>query len=140
MNVLIALMDSGHEFHQAARHWRADHVHLGWATCPITENAVVRILSQRSYVRTLGTPELAVDLLSALRRGRGHEFWPDEVSLADFDIFRTLAGATAAQLTDIYLLGLAVRHKARFATFDRRIRSDLVVGGSAALEIVPTSG
>jgi toxin-antitoxin system PIN domain toxin len=139
VNVLIALADCGHEFHRAARKWRDDHVHLGWATCPLTENALLRILAQRGYVRSLGSPEQVLPMLRALRFGKGHEFWSDEVTFADATLFPSLGGVSPTQLTDIYLVGLAVRRGARFATFDNRVPAGVIAGGDAAIEIIPVS-
>jgi hypothetical protein len=61
---------------------------------------------------------------------------PDDISLSDAATIPTLAGAGHSQLTDLYLLALAVRHSAVFATFDRRIDPAMVVGGMAALLVI----
>jgi predicted nucleic acid-binding protein len=69
--------------------------------------------------------------------GPGHEFWGDSVSLLDESLFRPQAITGHRQITDIYLLGLAVRHGGRLATFDRSIPVKAVVGaGSAHLELI----
>ena len=136
VNVLIALADAGHQFHDAARQWRDSHVHLGWATCPLTENALLRIMAQSSYPRSFGSPEQALPILRALRLATGHEFWPDEVTLADTALFPVLTGISSAQLTDIYLVGLAVNRGARFVTFDNRIPAGVAAGGAPAVEII----
>ena len=98
VNVLIALADAGHQFHDAARQWRDSHVHLGWATCPLTENALLRIMAQSSYPRSFGSPEQALPILRALRLATGHEFWPDEVTLADTALFPVLTGISSPNL------------------------------------------
>jgi predicted nucleic acid-binding protein len=49
VNVLIALFDPSHVHHDAAHGWFSNSRSKGWATCPLTENAVVRILSSPSY-------------------------------------------------------------------------------------------
>jgi len=136
--VLIALADPGHEFHAAALAWRDSQRRMRWATSPLTENALLRVLSQPAYPRTLGSPAAVLPLLLAMRRAKGHEFWPDDVSLAQPRLFPSLAGLRGPQLTDVYLLGLAVQRKGRFATFDTRIPAEIVPGGPAALVLIPT--
>jgi len=51
INVLIALLDQGHLLHQPATRWLEGQLAQGWATCPITENGVVRIMAQPAYPR-----------------------------------------------------------------------------------------
>ena len=78
-----------------------------------------------------------MDRLDALCASGGYQFLVDEISLRDEDRFN-LGGATFRQLTDIYLLGLAVNARARLATFDRSIPLAAVVGAdSSQLEIIP---
>jgi hypothetical protein len=73
-------------------------------------------------------------LLDALRAAPGHQFWSDDVSLSDPRLFPSLPASK--HLTDLYLLGLAVKHGGRFATFDAGIDPTLVPGGPAALFII----
>jgi toxin-antitoxin system PIN domain toxin len=138
-SVLVALCDPAHEFHAAASTWFLSVRDSGWATCPLTENALVRILGHPAYPGGPGTPAKVLPLLQALARTPGHEFWPDELSLRDPAAFPSLAGAAAAHLTDLYLLALAIHHRAGFATFDRRIKPTTVPGGAAAFRLVPRS-
>lgn len=134
-SVLIALGDAGHDHEAAAlRFFQQQAVSGGWATCPFTENAFLRILSQPGYLRTLGTPAEARRVLLRLLASPGHHFWPADLSLADTRFFPALP--PTKQITDLYLLGLAVKHGGRFATFDRGIDPTLIPGGSAALFII----
>jgi toxin-antitoxin system PIN domain toxin len=137
VSVLVALCDSAHEFHDEASTWFRRIQADGWATCPLTENGLVRILGHSSYPAGPGSPARARPLLQALVRTAGHVFWADEVSLVDEVIFPSLARTTAASLTDLYLLGLALHHGAAFATFDRRIDPAVLPGGAKALVQVP---
>ena len=120
-NVLIALFDPDHAFHARAHAWwKKDRP--PWASCPLTENAVVRIMSSSSYsrIRRFAVSEL-VALLQTFIRGTKHTFWPDSISILDasrFDHGRILSSGT---LTDIYLLSLAVEKRGRLVTFDQRI-------------------
>lgn len=137
-SVLIALGDAGHEHEAAAlRFFQDQAVPGGWATCPLTENAFLRILSHPSYPRTLGTTAEARRVLDRLLAAPGHQRWPDDVSLTDARLFPVLPASR--RLTDLYLLGLAVKHDGRFATFDQGIDASLVPGGPAAVHLVPQS-
>ncbi|MDP3071524.1 MAG: PIN domain-containing protein [Opitutaceae bacterium] len=137
VSVLVALCDAAHEFHDAANGWFQRIQPAGWATCPLTENGLVRILGHPSYPGGTGSPAQARPLLQALLRTPGHAFWPDDVSICDSAAFPSLARSNSASLSDLYLLGLALSHGARFATFDRRIDPAVLPGGTAALVQVP---
>ena len=128
VNVLVALFDPDHVHHDPAHTWFAANRLLGWATCPITENGLVRILSNSSYTGVHEPPAAVRRRLALFCASGGHEFWPDELSLRDVDIFPLLPGVSHGQLTDAYLLGLAKRHGGRLATFDRRIPIGAVAG------------
>jgi len=137
-SVLIALGDAGHAHEGAAlRFFEREAVPGGWATCPMTENAFLRILSHPSYPRSLGSPAEARRVLARLLACPGHRFWPDDPSLADARRYPELP--TSKDLTDHFLLALAVKHGGCFATFDTRINAGLVPGGVRALRIVPVS-
>jgi hypothetical protein len=87
---------------------------------------------------TTATPAGVASRLSALCAGPGHEFWSDSVSLLDESLFRPQAVSSHRQITDAYLLGLAVRRGGRLATFDRSISLKAVVGAAPAhLELIP---
>lgn len=137
-NVLIALGDSGHEHGNAAmRFFENEAVPGGWVTCPLTENAFLRILSRPGYLRTLGSPAEARRILLRILAAPGHQFWPDDLSLSDTRIFPALPASKL--LTDLYLLGLAVKHGGRFATFDTTIDASLIPGGPAVYYVIPRS-
>lgn len=136
-SVLIALGDAGHQYEAPAlRFFQNEAVLGGWATCPITENAFLRILSHPNYPRALSSPAEARQILTRLIGSPGHQFWPDDCSLMDTRLGASLPGSQ--HLTDQYLLALAVKHRGRFATFDSRINASLIPGGPAALYLVPT--
>ena len=139
VSVLVALCDSAHEFHDEASTWFNTVRAEGWATCPLTENGLVRILGHPAYPGGPGSPAKARPLLQAFVRTPGHAFWGDELSICDTVAFPSLARTTAASLTDLYLLALALHHGAHFATFDRRIDPAVLPGGSAALFQVPVA-
>jgi len=129
VNVLVALFDPHHIHHDAAHDWFADHREAGWATCPLTENGFVRVISHPSYGAAGERAATAVERLRTFCASGGHQFWRDAVSLRD-ELFDLSRAAGAKQLTDIYLLALAVNRKGRLATFDRSIPLGAVRGAS----------
>jgi toxin-antitoxin system PIN domain toxin len=132
VNVLVALIDPAHVQHDAAHAWFGAEGHQAWATCPITENGLLRIVGHPRYPNSPGTPAEVSALLAGLRGLPGHRFWPDDISLMDpgIDVQRLLQ---SGQVTDSYLLALARAHGGRLATFDRKLVVDAVKGGAQAL-------
>jgi uncharacterized protein len=120
VNVLIALLDSDHVSHDSAINWFAKHGQQGWASCPITQNGCIRILSNPAYPNPLPVQAVIEHLAEACRQDI-HEFWPDEHSLLDPDVVDSTRIHGPRQLTDIYLLALAVQHEGRLVTFDAGI-------------------
>lgn len=133
VNVVIALFDPDHAFHERAHAWWAANMKRGWASCPLTENGVVRIMSHPHYSAKIQfTPD---DLIARLRKfaaQSSHEFWPDQISLRDEKIFATERIHSSRQLTDLYLLALAVANGGRLVTFDRGIPISCVRNARAA--------
>lgn len=136
INVLIALADPSHQFHSAFNKWYVDRNCPPLATCPITENGFLRIYGHPDYPDGPGSPDMALAPLVAIRNQPNNVFIPDDLSLADNPKRQLLQNATPNQLTDIYLLLLAVRHHGTFLTFDRGIPSNRVTGGTRALELL----
>jgi uncharacterized protein len=120
VNVLIALLDSDHASHDSAMSWFAKHAREGWASCPITQNGCIRIMSNPGYPNPLPVQAVIKRLAEACQEDI-HEFWPDEVSLLNPDVVDSTRIHGPRQLTDIYLLALAVQHEGRFVTFDTGI-------------------
>jgi uncharacterized protein len=135
-NVLIALIDPAHIRHDTAHEWFAAQGRNAWATCPLTENAVLRIVGHARYPNSPGTPAAVAALFSAFRSLPGFEFWPDDLSLLDCALFDTGRLLDSGQITDSYLLALACAHDAQLATFDRHLITDAVTGGSRALHLI----
>ena len=136
VNVLIALIDPGHVQHDRAHAWFAAQGKRAWATCPLTENGVVRIVGNPRYTNSPGTPAAVAEVVATLRALGGHEFWPDDLSILDgkhVDATRLLEWR---QITDSYLLALAVAHGGKLATFDRSLVTDAVIGGAKALHVI----
>ncbi len=120
VNVLLALLDSDHVDHHRTVDWLDEEITAGWASCPITENGFVRILSQPRYPSPV-SPREAIELLSEARDGGHHAFWPCDVSVLDPQIVDRSRLHGPRQVTDAYLLALAAAHDGRFVTFDRSL-------------------
>lgn len=125
VNVLLALLDADHLDHERAWQWADTELAHGWASCPITENGFVRIISQPRYPSPI-SPHRAAELLRESRDGSDHEFWPCDSSMLDPEFLTTSRVHGPRQLTDAYLLALATTRRGRFATFDQRISTEAV--------------
>lgn len=127
VNVLIALLDEAHIHHDRAISWLERHVGEGWASCPITQNGCVRIMSQPAYPGALPVA-LVADRLAEAANQSDHEFWPDDIDMLNGGRLEWSRVLGHRQITDAYLLALAVRHEASFVTLDRRISIEVVKG------------
>ena len=136
INVLIALLDPTHTQHDAAHEWFERKGNKAWATCPLTENGVVRIIGHARYPNSPGTPAAVVQLMTTLRTLPGHAFWPDDISLLDTERVDAARLLGSGQVTDSYLLALACAHGGQLASFDRRLVVDAVRGGAHGLHLL----
>lgn len=132
VNVWVALFDDAHQFSaRANRFIETPGVQI--ASCPIVENGVVRVLSLPSYGRRGGVPmHLVRERLRDACASLDHAFWADDLTLRDnqrFD-FSRIQGHN--QITDMYLLALAVSQGGKLVTFDRAISLSSVHGASDA--------
>jgi hypothetical protein len=132
VNVLVALMWAPHECHQRAQEWFANHARFGWATCPLTEAGAVRILSNPAFSRDAATPQQALSVLTENLKRPSHQFWPDAISITEAVGLVGVQLAGHRQVTDFYLLGLALHRKARFATLDRGVAAVGATGSRVA--------
>ena len=129
VNVLVALLDGGHLHHRTATAWLASHERAGWASCPLTQNGCIRILSLTNYPNPQPPAAVAQRLAQALA-GAHHEFWPDSLSLLEPRRLAWEHVLGSRQVTDAYLLALAVQHGGRLVTFDRGISGAAVPGAT----------
>lgn len=121
VNVLVALFDPAHIHHEAAHAWFGANRRNRWATCALTENAFVRVLSNPAYPGSRTSVEEAAARLGTFCSQGEHVFWTDSVSVRDDGRFRWNHVQGHRQLTDVYLLALAVSNEGRLATFDSTI-------------------
>lgn len=120
-NMLIALFWPSHQRHDLAMRWFTRHRGKGWATCPITQAGFVRIVSNPAFSRDAVQPREAIQVLSANTAAKDHQFWPDELPLAVATAFAGVRLLGHQQVTDGYLLGLAMSRGGVLATLDERI-------------------
>jgi toxin-antitoxin system PIN domain toxin len=130
VNALLALFVPDHRFSKTVRQWHLENASKGWATCPLTQNGLLRVASQPAFP---GCRPLTF-LLDVLHRGLSsddHTFWGDDITMLDVTLFDRRHIVGHRQITDTYLLGLAVRNGGRLVTFDQAIRTDAVHGATA---------
>ena len=139
INVLIAIIDPAHVFHESIHRWLQIHVGETWATCPLTENGFVRILAQPAYRSGPFTAVEAIDALARMKAvpDRKHVFWSDTISICDGSVVRANRIAGPKQITDVYLAALALRNKGRLVTFDGGVAWQAVAGAEANLITIP---
>jgi uncharacterized protein len=136
VNVLIALLWPAHEAHARAQRWFAQNAGEGWASCAMTQAGFVRIVSNPAFSRRPISPQDALEVLRGSLRHPAHHFWMEDVgvteALAQFG--PRLLGHQ--QVTDAYLLGLAIHKKGKLATLDASVKSLLPADGSARDPVV----
>lgn len=136
VNVLLALLDASHVDHRSARSWIEQEIDGGWASCPLTQNGFVRVISQPRYPSPVPVPE-AIERLDWATRSEYHAFWPGDRSLLDPSFVDRSRIHGPRQVTDLYLLALAVHHGGRFVTFDRTVPLSAVHGADPShLEVL----
>ena len=118
LNVLIALMESEHRHYGMAQEWFNAAGRADWAMCPLTEAGFVRVTTNPKYWPAPRTMGQARAVLQMLKEYPGYSYWRMDES------WETLTKPFATritghqQVTDAYLLGMAIRRNAVFATFD----------------------
>ena len=136
VNVLIALLDAAHVHHRVARAWLESNIEAGWASCPLTQNGCIRIMSQPGYPGSQPPGVIAARLAEAAATP-WHEFWPDDLNGLESGALEWGRILGSRQLTDAYLLALAVRHGGRLVTLDRAVTLAAVPGaGERHLEVL----
>jgi uncharacterized protein len=128
VNVLIALLWPPHEAHDKAQQWFAENSHHGWATCPITQAGFIRIVSNSAFSRHSLTPKDALGILVDSLEHRSHRFWAEDIGVPEALAASGQRLVGHQQVTDAYLLGLAVHRKGKLATFDASLPELLPIG------------
>jgi len=136
VNVLIALFDPAHPHHDAAHEWFAANRSQGWATCAITVNGCVRVLSASAYPSRVPLSE-AVHMLREFCSAVDHHYWPLAPSLADASLINPALIPGPKQITGVHLLATAIQQGGKLVTFDRTVAWRAVAGAKAADLVVP---
>lgn len=132
VNLLIALLWPTHEAHAKAQRWFAQNAHHGWATCATTEMGFVRIVSNRLFSRPSTSPTDALKVLGGNLDHPSHRFWTEDISVLDALAFCGKRLVGHQQVTDAYLLGLAIHKRGKLATLDASV-SSVVTGDRPGL-------
>ena len=136
VNVLIALVDPAHVQHDGVHEWFGRVGRKAFATCPITENGLLRIVGHPKYPNSPGPPSAVNSALQAIRALPGHAFWPDSISLADGALADASLLSSHSRVTDSYLLALACANKGQLATLDHKLATEVVPGGKSFLALI----
>ena len=130
VNVWVALLDEAHVHHQQALAFIRKR-RLQIATCPLVENGVLRVLNLPSYSRfgPVGF-EPVRDKLHQICSDLDHAFWPDSISLRDANVVHWPRVLGHNQITDVYLLALAVANQGCLVTLDHRVALSTAFGAS----------
>ena len=139
VNCLIALLDLDHVHHLPMERWFRSNSGKGWSTCPITENGLVRVMSQPRYPSGRRAPAQIIERLRMLRTAHPttYQFWVDEISITNTALFRPEYVTGSLYVTDAYLLGLAAKHNAKLVSFDRSLPWQAIRNGTARLIETP---
>lgn len=134
VNVLIAMSWPAHVAHEKVQQWFGRHARAAWATCPFTQSAFVRIISNPAFSPNALTTADAFQLLESNLKHSGHKFWPDDIGVLEATRNFQSQIAGHQQVTDTYLMGLALHRKGKLATLDSRMlgllaekRTDVVI-------------
>jgi toxin-antitoxin system PIN domain toxin len=137
VNVLLALFDRAHVHHHTAIRWWVANANFGWASCPLTQNGYLRVASQGSYSKPVPIAQAIRILRMQIDEG-SHEFWHDDLSMLDETFVDRAHLLGPRQITDIYLLALAVKNSGRLVTLDTSISLRAVKGARREhLVVVP---
>jgi len=136
VNILIALIDPAHIQHEHIHEWFGRVGHRSFATCPLTENGLLRIVGHPKYPNSPGPPSALVVALQAMRAMAGHAFWPDSISLVGSTFVDASQLISHTRVTDSYLLGLARANKGVLATLDTKLATEVVADGAKYLELI----
>jgi len=134
VNVLVALVRSKHSHHEPAKRWFSAAGSRQWATCPLTQAGFVRVVSNPRFTAQTVDVREALQMLTELTGLPGHEFWP-----VDFDVATAVTPFASRffghqQVSDVYLLALAMRNRGKLATLDRGLA--FLAGDEFAAKVV----
>jgi uncharacterized protein len=118
LNTLIALAEPDHEFHKPAGKWFQAEGKENWGVCPLTEGGFIRITAHPKYRPAARTVQQAAAILASFAEHPGYRYWPIVDSWATLTAPFSDRIFGHQQVTDAYLLGLAIKESAVLVTFD----------------------
>jgi hypothetical protein len=118
LNTLIALAEPDHEFHKTAGRWFQTEGKEDWGVCPLTEAGFIRITTHPKYRPASRTVQQAAAILASFAQHPGYRYWPIVNSWATLTAPFSLRIFGHQQVTDAYLLGLAIKEHGVLITFD----------------------
>lgn len=123
VNLLLALVWPRHESHQTAHAWFAKSGQRAWATNPLTQLGVLRLLTNPQVTQGAVSANTALEVLREATGHPGHEFWPLDSPLPDS--VQTLSARIRGhhQWTDAVLLGQAVQRDGVLVTLDAGVKT-----------------
>lgn len=141
LNLLIALAWPSHIHHRVAHGWFTRRSRNGWATCPFTQTGFVRISSNPSIIHEAVTPLEALDVLRRICALKYHRFWDANIDLSRTPLVATSLLIGHRQVTDAYLIEIAIRKGGKLATLDQSLTALLPSGSpyAEAIEVIPVT-
>ncbi|HMD69696.1 MAG TPA: TA system VapC family ribonuclease toxin [Bryobacteraceae bacterium] len=123
VNVLLALVWPRHESHDAAHAWFAKSGHKAWATSPLTQLGVLRLLTNPAVTQGVVSAAAALEAVDEATQHEGHEFWPLDRGMTTG--LKTLAARLQGhrQWTDAVLLWQATERGGVLVTFDSGVKT-----------------
>ena len=122
LNVLLALADQRHDQHQKARAWFATSGKNNWSICPFTEAGFLRVTTNPTYRPSPHTFESAIAILQSVKGLSGYWYWEIKESWVNLTSPFAARITGHQQVTDSYLLGMAIKEDGVLVTFDRGIK------------------
>ena len=122
LNVLIALTDPEHQHHQKARNWFASSGRERLGVCPLTEAGFLRVTTNPAYSPKPHTFEESIAILQVLKGRDDYWYCPIAESWVTLTVPFAARISGHQQVTDAYLLGLAIKEKGVLVTFDKGIQ------------------
>jgi uncharacterized protein len=122
VNVLIALVEPGHEHYSRVQKWFGASGKASFILCPLTEAGFLRITTNPAFRPGPRPTEQSIAVLQALKSHPQYSYWDmgeSWVNLTSRFAWRVLGHQ---QVTDAYLLGLAIKESGILVTFDRGLR------------------
>lgn len=122
VNVLIALTEPGHGHYQKAQEWFSSSANSPWGACPFTEAGFLRVTTNPAFRPGPRTLEQASAILQGLKGHPRYWFWEMDRSWVDLTVRFAHRVFSHQQITDAYLLGLAIKQDGVLVTFDRGLK------------------